>query len=221
MAFGKKRAAAKAEAHVQSEMTIQQEAAAHDDIAELAEQLTPDQLENIRLTRIYREGIGLEQHVLMDYLAQTNASLADGVNVEPFLMVPGECWNGPWGDFLVKYLEVSPFGSWNVVFLPRDEQSADALDLRPHPGVMDERDVHQVDDLIGQLAGEVKAAYDEIQRRGGGEAEEDALHEKAYQELRELALRIGRQVLGQKWLDKALWQFSAHEVMAQPSSEPH
>jgi hypothetical protein len=216
MAFGKKRAAPKAEAPVPPEATVQDDA-----FAETAERLTSAELDHVRLTRIYRDGIDLEHHVLMGYLAQTNASLPDGVNLEPFLMLPGECWNGPWGDFLVKYLEVSPFGSWNVVFLPRDEQSADALDMRPHPGPIDERDVHYIDDLIGRLAGEVKAAHDEIERRCGGDSEENALHEKAYEEIRQLALSIGRRVIGQKWLDKALWRFSAHEVMQEPSSGPH
>jgi hypothetical protein len=214
MAFGKK-PAPKSQAAVQPELDVHEQA-----FVEMAERLTPAERNNIWITRAYREGIALEQHYMMDYLGQVNTSLPDGINVEPYMMVPGECWNGPWGDLLVKYLEVSPFGSWNVVFLPRDERSADALMLMPHPGPASQEDIDWANDVIGQMAEIAKTQSAEIERSGLDESEQDLLQAAACNKLEQLALTFGADRIGEKWLSRALWRFSTKEGMAQPVNAP-
>src|SRR5690348_5999890 len=71
---------------------------------------------------------------MLAFISQLNGNLPDGVNVAPYLMIPEECWFGPCRSFLLRYLQTTPYGSWNVLPLPRDHQSSDELNIRMHPG---------------------------------------------------------------------------------------
>lgn len=56
-----------------------------------------------------------------------------GGSLRPFFLIPDSCWNGAMGEFLMSRLGLSPYESWNVAFLPVDEDTAMKLGAPLHP----------------------------------------------------------------------------------------
>ena len=50
-----------------------------------------------------------------------------------FSLLPDACWNGELGRFLMMRLDLFPYDVWNMVLLPADAATAEALDMPPHP----------------------------------------------------------------------------------------
>jgi hypothetical protein len=65
-------------------------------------------------------------------LAKAQARFANA-RLRPFFLIPDPCWSGPSGLFLMSALELYPYDDWNVVFLAADAETAEALDIAPHP----------------------------------------------------------------------------------------
>jgi hypothetical protein len=69
-------------------------------------------------------------------LSEINRSVAErvpGGRMRQFSLIPDSCWNGELGAFLMMRLGLFPYDDWNMIFLPADEKTADALDLPVHP----------------------------------------------------------------------------------------
>jgi hypothetical protein len=88
---------------------------------------TPDSV-NARLDR--------EREKHQAKLAEINRAVAQktgGGSVRPFFLIPGPCWHGEMGVFLMMKLELFPYDDWNVIFLPTDERTAAAMNAPMHP----------------------------------------------------------------------------------------
>lgn len=134
------------------------------------------------------------RHQMHAFINQINAGLPDGVNVAPHMMIPEQCWSGPHGGFLLSYLNLNPYAPWNVLPLPRDEPSAAALDLRPHPGSPPPQTfIQQVDGVIAKLAAEVDAASSAFRR------EMEARGNPNWEQMADIVDTTGRKVRGVAW----------------------
>lgn len=126
-------------------------------------------------------------------------------------MAPEDCWR-TWASFLLKHLGLSPFGVWNVLILPRDEASSEALDMLAHPGIMSELEVDEVNSIIGRLVAHVEAVHRDINERidAGEEADMELVREteqSARLQMRKLALAIGRDAVGEITLKRSAKMF--------------
>ncbi len=150
-----------------------------------------------------------ERHQMLAFIGQINAGLPDGVNVAPYLMIPEQCWNGPHGRFLFSYLELTPYTSWNMIPLPRDERSSDALDLRAHPGSPPPNTfVEQVDAVIGKISADVDEAgrnfRREMESRGSPNWEQMAdIVDQSRRKMRGVAWAITARILNQRTLQRS------------------
>lgn len=102
------------------------------------------------------EFIEKERHMMLAFIAGINSNLPDGVNVVPLIMVPELCWDSVHRDFLLKVLRVTPYGSWNVLPVPKDARSAEALHLSlPRSSGPGQKLIDGLVDHIGKLSLEV------------------------------------------------------------------
>lgn len=62
------------------------------------------------------------------------AHLEPKMTMRPFLLIPESCWQGATGAFLMKFLDFSPYDSWNTAFLPADQLTSAIMDTPLHPG---------------------------------------------------------------------------------------
>jgi hypothetical protein len=67
-----------------------------------------------------------------------------------FTLLPEEIWQGRFGGFLMKRLDLSPFRPWNVIFLPLDDAGSKALGLPV--GTYDEGDRTEIEVMLEMLA---------------------------------------------------------------------
>lgn len=100
---------------------------------------------------------------MLAFIGQLNADLPDGVNVQPYFMIPQECWNGPCGDFLARYLGLTPYARWNMLPLPKDPRSGEALGITSHPGAPPATFVRSVEAVLAKLESGVKATGENFQ----------------------------------------------------------
>ncbi|MFT3724377.1 MAG: hypothetical protein QM773_12400 [Hyphomonadaceae bacterium] len=138
---------------------------------------------------------------MLAFISQLNGNLPDGVNVAPYLMIPEECWLGPCRDFLLCYLQMTPYGGWNMLPLPRDHQSSDGLNIRMHPGQQPKSLVTNVEALIMSMAREVEAASDTLRKQmeTRGKPDRDAMAgiaDAARNKVRAMGWMITARVLG-------------------------
>ena len=69
-------------------------------------------------------------------LEEMNRSVAErvpGGRMRGFSLLPDSCWNGELGRFLMMRLDLFPYDAWNMVLLPADAATAEALDMPLHP----------------------------------------------------------------------------------------
>jgi hypothetical protein len=65
-----------------------------------------------------------------------NRSVAErvpGGRMRGFSLLPDSCWTGELGRFLMMRLDLFPYDAWNMVLLPANTATAEALDMPPHP----------------------------------------------------------------------------------------
>jgi hypothetical protein len=62
------------------------------------------------------------------------AQVGPEIRMRPFLLIPESCWQGRADTFLMKFLDFSPYDSWNVAFLPADQLTSMIMDAPLHPG---------------------------------------------------------------------------------------
>jgi len=62
------------------------------------------------------------------------AQVGPEIRMRPFLLIPESCWQGRTGDFLMKFLDFSPYDSVNLAFLPADQLTSAIMDTPLHPG---------------------------------------------------------------------------------------
>ena len=104
------------------------------------------------------EDVEKARHQMQAFIGQLNADLPDGVNVQPYFMIPEPCWSGPCADFLARYLRLTPYARWNMLPLPKDHRSAEQLGVQSHPGPPPAAFVRNVEVVLMKLESEVKAA---------------------------------------------------------------
>ncbi len=51
----------------------------------------------------------------------------------PFFLIPESCWTGESGQFLVEFLRLTPYGAWNVAYLPGNQWTSMILGTPVHP----------------------------------------------------------------------------------------
>jgi hypothetical protein len=68
---------------------------------------------------------------------QVNESLRPLVGPEcqmvPFFLIPESCWVGETGQYLLEFLDLTPYGAWNTAFLPGNEWTAALVGTALHP----------------------------------------------------------------------------------------
>lgn len=97
-------------------------------------------------------------------LEEMNRSVAErfpGATMRGFSLIPDPCWNGRTGKFLMLRLELFPYEDWNVVFLPTDEKTAEALNLPAHPGGDIPTFVEMAERFLESAQAKLTAAHDE------------------------------------------------------------
>lgn len=124
-----------------------------------------DESNVVRTDEALREKMDHDRHKMLAFIDQINGGLPDGVNVAPYLMIPENCWRGRCGGFLLHYLDMTPYGGWNMLPLPRDQRSSVDLSIRMHPGPQPKTFVDSIESLIMSMAREVEAASDTFRRQ--------------------------------------------------------
>jgi hypothetical protein len=68
---------------------------------------------------------------------QVNETLRPLVGPEcqmvPFFLIPESCWVGETGQYLVEFLDLTPYGAWNTAFLPGNQWTAALVGTALHP----------------------------------------------------------------------------------------
>jgi hypothetical protein len=134
-------------------------------------------------------------------LAEMNRSISQrvpGGEMRGFWLLPDPCWNGRMGQFLMMRLGLFPYEDWNLVFLPTDEKTAEALNLPPHPG----RDIPAFVTASERFLADVEAALQ------SAHAEAARTHEfgrfgETVEEIKQKVCGLARSFLGE--MDKA-WE---------------
>ena len=102
------------------------------------------------------------------------AERTDGGSVRPFSLIPESCWSGEFSAFLTIRLGLSPYDDWNMIFLPADQRTAEALDMPVCP----ERDISAFVAVAGKSLREadtrLRDAHYEVARTGDLEAFSEA-----------------------------------------------
>lgn len=98
------------------------------------------------------------------FIEAINANLPDGVNVVPLCMLPEQCWNSLHRPFLLRALQLTPYGSWNMTPVPKDEVSAGVLRMNLPRWTPDPHYIEGVVEHVGGFASEVQGVNDDIHR---------------------------------------------------------
>lgn len=98
------------------------------------------------------------------FIEAINNNLPDGVNVVPLFMLPEQCWNSLHRPFLLRVLQVTPYGSWNMTPIPKDDVSAEVLKIVRPRWIPEPHYVEGVVEHIGGLAQEVSKVNEDIHR---------------------------------------------------------
>jgi hypothetical protein len=134
-------------------------------------------------------------------LAEMNRSVAarvPGGSMRPFSLLPDPCWNGEMGRFLMMQLDLFPYDDWNMIFLPADEGTAEALDLPLHPNGNVPAFVESSERFLRDAQAHLHAAHDEATRTQDFRRFHDTL-----EEIRGKVRGLARAFLGE--MDKA-WE---------------
>jgi hypothetical protein len=87
----------------------------------------------------------------------------------PFSLIPECCWDGRSGALLTERLRLSRHDDWNVVHLPADQATAEALNLPPHPGGDVPAFVEAAQDFLAKAERDLGAALEEAEKTGDAE----------------------------------------------------
>jgi hypothetical protein len=132
-------------------------------------------------------------------LAEVNRSVGErvpGGSMRQFSLIPDFCWTGELGALLMMRLELFPYDDWNMIFLPADEKTADALDLPLHPSGNVPAFEAAAERLIGEADMRLRAAVAEA-----GRTQDFARLQDEREEIREKVRGLARTFLGE--MDKA------------------
>lgn len=146
--------------------------------------------------RLERDKAAYEQK-----LAEMNKSVSErvpGGSMRGFWLLPDPCWNGRMGQLLMMRLGLFPYEDWNLVFLPADEKTAEALNLPPHPGRDIPAFVTASERFLTDAEAALRAAHDEAAR-----THEFGRFGEAVDEIKERVRGLARSFLGE--MDKA-WE---------------
>jgi hypothetical protein len=133
-------------------------------------------------------------------LADINARIQErfpDATMRPFSLLPDPCWNGELGHFLMYRLELFPYDDWNMIFLPNDMKTAEALELPVHPG----RDIPDFVDTAMQFLHDANHHLAETHRQAS-ETNEFGMFADAMDEIRDQVKGLARKLLGeldQRW----------------------
>jgi hypothetical protein len=131
-------------------------------------------------------------------LADINARIRErfpDAAMRPFSLLPDACWNGELGHLLMCRLELFPFDDWNMIFLPSDMKTAEALELPVHPG----RDISDFVDTAMQFLHDADHHLAATHKQAG-ETGDLEIFADAMDEMRDKVKGLARKLLGE--LDK-------------------
>lgn len=169
-----------------------------------------------------KEFIERQRAQLRAFINRINGSLPDGVNVAPWCMVPERVWSSVHGGFLLKVLQITPYGAWNVLLLPKDERSAGVLNLsmaQPGPG---DRFVAGLVEHIGTFVRDIHQVSEEITAAlaagmpPGFERSTEA-HDKVRRQMRGIGFYIAGQVVGGETLRRSREMFFGEKFDTLPA----
>ena len=84
--------------------------------------------------------------------------------IRPFFVLAEPVLNSPLGTWLIRVMDLMPYESWNLVYLPTDRATAEAMDLPLHPGIS----IGPIDELMVQRIGEFHGRYEDGRRKVAG-----------------------------------------------------
>lgn len=102
--------------------------------------LAPDDPENIVPTpdvidqRLEAAKIAMQGR-LETAMQRAASKVGQRVEMRPFFLFSGSCWEKERGHFLTATLELTPFDDWNVAFVAADRATAKRIGMVYHPGV--------------------------------------------------------------------------------------
>ncbi len=134
-------------------------------------------------------------------LAELNRSVSEripGASMRGFWLLPDPCWKGELGRFLMMRLGLFPYEDWNLIFLPTDEKSAEALNLPPHPGRDIPAFVTSSERFLRDAEAHLSTAHDEA-----GRTHEFGRFQETVEEIQEKVRGLARTFLGE--MDK-VWE---------------
>ncbi len=170
--------------------------------------MSPDDESNfVTDTHSVNERLERDKAAYEKKLAEMNRSVSEripGGSMRGFWLLPDPCWNGKMGQFLMMRLGLFPYEDWNLVFLPTDEKTAEALNLPPHPGRDVPAFVTAAERFLVDAEAALTAAHDEA-----GRTHEFGHFGETVEEIKEKVRGLARTFLGE--LDKT-WEAHRAEV---------
>jgi hypothetical protein len=139
-------------------------------------------------------------------LAEINRSVAERVPgglMRQFSLLPDPCWNGELGRFLMMRLDLFPYDDWNMILLPADEKTAEALNLPLHPNGNIPTFVATAEVFLRSADERLRAAHAEA-----GHTHDFGKFHDTLEEIRDKVKALARSFLGE--MDKA-WE-NRHEA---------
>ena len=81
--------------------------------------------------------------------------------IRPFFVLAEPVMNSKLGAWLIQVMDLMPYDDWNLVYLPTDQATADAMGLPFHPGMS----IKPIDDLMIERIGDFYARFEEGRRK--------------------------------------------------------
>jgi hypothetical protein len=168
------------------------------------------------------EFIERQRAQLRAFIDRINGSLPDGVNVASWCMVPERVWSSVHGGFLLKVLQITPYGAWNILPLPKDERSAGALGLamaRPGPG---DKFVEGLVEHIGTFVREIRQVSQEnAAAMASGQPprfeRSTEVQDKVRRQMRGIGFYIAGEVVGSETLRRSREVFFGEKFSTSPA----
>jgi hypothetical protein len=81
--------------------------------------------------------------------------------IRPFFVLAEPVLNSPLGQWLIQVMNLMPYEDWNLVYLPTDRATAQAMDLPLHPGMS----IGPIDELMVERIGGFRDRYEDGRRK--------------------------------------------------------
>lgn len=100
----------------------------------------------------------LDQQELRRQAIEADLLAKHGANaIRPFFVLAEPVMNSRLGAWLIRVMDLMPYDDWNLVYLPTDQATAQAMSLPLHPGIS----IGPIDELMVQRIGEFHGRFED------------------------------------------------------------